>query len=257
MRGELSEAVSVPQVFEPGARVAWDGGGIERVLTEVRDGRWRGVRADGQNDEICRADAILEYLRVVAPAPHHGQRWTGDGPSLFVAERHAALCCQDVLDRPEVYGDAASIARWLLEHGYSYAGPASAPSLPVAPPVASIEPPAPPSPAATAPWTLADARRLILDAIRSAEPRHPAAFTAALCSMAEFSVPGERLIRATSAALGTAEDRLPERGAIAPWQEELAARAAREALERAFGRGNVPLRCVNACARYLDRRAGR
>ncbi|MGK3994989.1 hypothetical protein [Sorangium sp. So ce1024] len=239
MRGELSESVSVPQVFEPGARV--ERGGHVYILKYIEGGWWRGYDGNGVVISLGHEATIgAEYL-VAAPAPREGQRWRCEnyGRPIFAGVSALPECPGGVSvvgenGCPLAEGCPIDAARWLLDSGYSYAAPA-----------------------APAPWTLADARRLILDAIRSAEPRHPAAFTAALCSMAEFAVPGERLIRATSEALGAAEDRLPERGAIAPWQEEFAARAAREALERAFGRGRVPLLCVDACARYLERRAGR
>lgn len=239
MQRELK--ADVPQVFEPGARVRGHRTGNVYVLDRVDGESWFGWVASGECLPIVYENEAAQHLTVIAPAPRAGQRW-------------ACSACTVSLGS---FDDVVSKARWLLSHGLRYVGealePAGAP-----PPVGSLEPMAPPrSPAEPTPWTREDARRAILDAIRSESPLHRDAFTSALCSMAEFLVPGERMILVRASALCAAEETMPERGAIATWQEELAARAMREVLERAYGKANAPLLCVDACARYLERRAGR
>ncbi|WP_437310133.1 hypothetical protein [Sorangium sp. So ce388] len=235
----------VPQLFESGARVVWDNApGAPRVLGAIRDGWWSGWDDDHAIDRIFEAAHPPENLRVVAPAPRPGQMWTSAGG--------APVPLKAAADKS---WDAVAIARVFLENGFEYSGETSEP-VPAPPPITSLEPLAPPrSPAEPTPWTREESRRAILHAIRSEAPLHREAFTSALCAMAEFFVPGERMILVTASALHAGEEALPERGSIAAWQEELGARAMREVLERAFGKGNAPMLCVDACARYLERRA--
>lgn len=249
----MQRELTIPQVFEPGARVAWDNApGAPRVLTKVRDGWWFGWCVVQETEtQVFEAHDPPGNLRVVAPAPRPGQRWLGNG--LLVTLHEGVV--------------PASKGVWLAERGLEYDGETSTlpfTSLEPLPPPAQAEPVAAATPTRPLGAVLrpqhqgvADARGAILDAIRSEAPRHRDAFTSALCSMAELFVPSERMILVAASALSAAEEQLPERGAIAPWQEELAARAAREVMERAYGKGGAPMLCVEACARYLERRAGR
>ncbi|XXX79287.1 hypothetical protein WMF30_10980 [Sorangium sp. So ce134] len=233
----MGRELTVPHVFEPGVRVlSRDTGKLHVVLGH--DGRWWGVSGLGYRFD----DAPLAlHFTVVAPAPRAGQRWESGGSE-------GGTCWVDREDPVEM-------ARWLLANGYSYAGEVS-PALPAPPPVASLEPLAPPrAPSAPATWTLADARRAILDAIADAAPRRPAAFTSALCSLAEADAPMLCTILAASAALTSLEEELPEHGAPAEWQALRARSRADEVFRVAAQLDHVPASVEGAFEIYLDRRS--
>jgi hypothetical protein len=232
----------VPQVFEPGARVAWEWAlNVGWVITRAFDERWwvtRGASAD--DAPLCRIDSIPVGLRVVAPAPREGQRWTGSGHPLLVDGQRLQ--------------DPIATARWLLENGFDYAGEVS-PALPAPPPVAALEPLAPPrSPEEPTPWTRDDARRLILATIADATPRRPAAFTSAMCSLAEDEAPAADVIGATASAIEMLEAALPEHGAVADWQRRRALSRITWFLKDAVG-VEWAVDGLMACDVYLSRRA--
>lgn len=241
MHGELNDAVSVPQVFEVGARVAFVPanpylGAWTRVLTEVRGGDVWGVDEDSDESIVCPADRATPGLRVIAPAPRDGQRWTSP-------------TCNFRVGSPAEHEPVAT-ARWLLRHGYSYSGPADAAPETLR---ASEAAPTVPAPVAPALWTLTAARRLITETIASAKPRRPAAFTAALCALAEHGVPPAKLVAETAVAITALEAALPDHGAVARWQAERAMWQASDRVKATLN-GTQRILALSACRIYLQRR---
>jgi hypothetical protein len=238
----MSSELKVPQVFEPGARVAAvDLSDLYWVVSRLAGTRWMAWAPSGEEVPLCEAsDLPLYCIRVVAPAPREGQRWETTMPD--VALRDVRLLAADA-ESP------VATARWLLEHGYSYAGPAdAAPATLRASEAAAVEP-------TPAPWTRAAARQIISKVIAVGSPRRPAAFTSAMCSMAERRIPSAELISSTARALHALEAALPEHGPVAPWVSERALDVAAACfpehgwLELADG--------LDACRFYLARRAAR
>jgi hypothetical protein len=206
MGRELSEAVQVPQVFEPGARVAWRRTNVPpRILSHIDNGSWIGVPVDGAEKCLCSARDASLGLEVLAPAPRVGQRWENSHHKMRISSWDAST--------------PIATARRLLEHGYSYAGLADAApaTLRASEPTPAVA--AQPDPA---PWTLTAARRLITKTIADAAPRCPTAFTSALCALAEHGVPEAWFVLAASSALTALEESLPEYGAPADWEERRA-----------------------------------
>lgn len=247
MRAELT----VPQVFEPGARVRGRSGRVY-VLAGVLSEHWHGRTADGESAAICSEADASDLLCVVAPAPRAGQRWvhiTDPARRWDVLADGALWSGMSKLlinDRTTV-----GLARWLLGHGYDYAGIAdSAPATLRASEAAPVA-----SPPAPAPWTLTAARRLITETIAAAKSRRTEAFTSAMCSLAETETPHASVIRAVAVALATLEAALPEHGAPAGWQIERARRRAEDAFRSAAQMEFVPVRVWVALGMYVTKRS--
>jgi hypothetical protein len=250
------------QVFEPGARVAWRGTNVPpRVLSHIDDGSWIGVTVEGTEKHLCSAREISPGLDVVAPAPREGQRWANVVCKLMVhattdrssGEQELCACFDGSPWTPVVIGDATFLARWLLGRGFEciQAADAAPETLRASEATAATAP----SPAAPAPWTLADARRLITETVAAAAPRRPEAFTSALCSLAETETPDAELVMVTAVAFTVLEESLPEHGVVSDWQERRALNAITWKLKDAVGVERA-VDALMACHLYLARRGG-